>query len=146
MSITRNNPNTIFLGGQGDITEVGDIACAAVITPGHLVQIDNTAGVIRWKVAAADIVGPQAVALDQPELNNGVEDTYAVGDLARVAVLKPGQTAWMLIASGQNVEAGDLLGSSGTGTLKTGATISLFTALENKPNVTVQTRIRVQAN
>lgn len=146
MSITRNNPNTIFLGGAGDVNEIGDIACAAVIKPGHLVQIDNVGGIIRWKVAAADIVGPQTVALDQPELNKGVDDTYAVGDLARVVALKPGQTAWMLIASGQNVEAGDLLGSAGDGTLKTGATISLFTALENKPTVTTLTRIRVQAN
>ena len=141
MAITRHNPNTIFLGG--DRTQVGDIACAAVITPGHLVQRDNTAGVIRWKVAAADIAGPPAVATDQAMLNKGVDDTYAINDLAEVSVLHKGGTAWMLIASGQNVEAGDLLGSAGDGTLKTGATVSLFTALENKPNVTTLTRIRV---
>lgn len=144
MSITRNNPNTIHLGGE--MTEVGDIACAATIRPGYLVQIDNVGGVIRWKVAATDIAGPTAVALDQPELNKGVDDDYAANDLARVGMLQKGATAWMLIASGQNVEAGDLLGSAGGGTLKTGATVSLFTALENKPTVTTLTRIRVQAN
>lgn len=143
MSITRLNPNTVFLGG--DRTQIGDLAAAAVITPGHLVERDNVGGVIRWKLATADIAGEPAVATDQAMLNKGVDDTYAIGDLMEVSVLHKGAHAWMLIASGQNVEAGDLLGSAGGGTLKTGATVARFVALENKPNVTTLTRIRVEA-
>jgi hypothetical protein len=144
MSITRSNPNTVFLGGKR--TQVNDIALAAALTPGALVQRDNVAGVIRWKVAAADIAGPPAVLTEMAMMNKGVDDAYAIGDLAEVSVLHKGATAWMFIPSGQTVEAGDLLGSHGTlGQLKTGATVALFTALENKTSTAALTRIRVEA-
>ena len=144
MSITRYNPNTVFLGG--DRTQVGDIATAAILTPGMLVQRDNVGGIIRWKVAAADIAGPPAVVTEMAMLNKGVDDNYAVGDLVEVSVLHKGGTAWMFIASGAAVEAGDLLGSLGTsGQLKLSATVSLFTALENKTATAALTRIRVEA-
>ena len=135
MSVTQNNPATIFLGG--DRTQINTLAVAAVIKPGHLVQRDDVGNVIRWKVAAADIAGPPAVATDQAMLNKGVDDTYAVGDLCEVSIGHKGAAFWMRIASGQNIAAGDLLGSAGDGTLKAGATVSLFTADETKANVTV---------
>ena len=143
MTIQRFDPNTIFLGGQQ--TVVADLAASAVIKPGHLVQRFNSGGVIRWQVATADVDGPAAVALDHPMANKGVDDTYAVGDLMEVGIGRGGSEYWMLIASGQNVAAGALLGSAGDGTLKTGATVARFTALENKATVTVLTRIRVEA-
>jgi len=143
MSITRNNPNTIFLGG--DRTQVNDLAASATIKPGHLVERFNSAGVIRWRVATADVAGPPAVATDAAMLNKGVDDTYAANDLMEVSVLHKGTTAWMLIASGQTVNAGTLLGSAGDGTLKTGATVARFTAIENAGAVTTLTRVRVEA-
>lgn len=144
MSITRYNPNTIFLGG--DRTQINDLAASAVITPGHLLERDDVgAGVIRWKLATTDIAGSPTVATEPSMLNKSVDDTYAIGDLVEASVLHKGATAWMLIASGQNVAAGDLLGSAGSGTLKTGATVARFIALENKPTVTSLTRIRVEA-
>jgi hypothetical protein len=146
MSITRSNPNTVFLGGQRTI--VGDLAIAAALKPGALVQRDYVGGVVRWKAAVADIDGPPAVLLDLPYANKGVDDAYAVGDLADVAILHKGATAWMFIASGATVEHGDLLGSQGTnGQLKLGATKALFTAIE-RPAVAPYadlTRIRVEA-
>lgn len=146
MSITRTNPNTVFLGGGDDRPIIDNtLSAAAIITPGHLIERDNVGGVIRWKLATTDIAGENTVALDQPELNKGVDDTYAVGDLVKAAALRKGETAWMFIASGQNIDAGDLLGSAGGGTLKSGATVARFIALENKPTVTVLTRIRVAA-
>ena len=143
MSITRYNPNTVYLGGGR--VQIGDLAAAAVITPGHLVERDDVGSVMRWKLATADIAGPPAVATDQAMLNKGVDDTYAIGDLMEVSILTKGGHAWMFIASGQNVATGDLLGSAGGGTLKTGATVARFSALESKPNVTTLTRIRVEA-
>lgn len=143
MSITQRDPNTIFLGG--DRTQVNDLAASEAITPGMLVERFNNAGVIRWRKATTDIAGPPAVATEQMMMNKGVDDDYAIGDLMEVSVLHKGGTAWMFIASGQNVAAGDLLGSAGDGTLKTGATVARFTALENKPSVTVLTRLRVEA-
>lgn len=147
MSITRNNPNTIFLGG--DRTQVNDLAVSATTTPGMLLERFNNSGVIRWRPSTGNgTAKPPAVATEAAMLNKGPDDTYAANDLAEVSILHKGATAWMLIASGQNVAAGDLLGDNGSavaGTLKTGATVALFTALENKPNVTTLTRIRVEA-
>jgi len=141
MSITRNNPNTIFLGGER--TQIGDWAAAVAAKPGHLVELDDVGSVIRWKYATADIAGPPAVATDQAMLNKGVDDAYAIGDLMEVSIGHKGAKFWMRIASGQNVAAGDLLGSAGSGTLKTGATVARFMADETKANVTVETMIRV---
>lgn len=143
MAITRHNPNTIFLGG--DRTQVNDLAVSEALTPGMLVERFNDSGVIRWRKATTDVAGPPAVITNQSMLNKGVDDAYAAGDLAEVSILHKGATAWMFIGSDQNVAAGDLLGSAGDGTLKTGATVARFTALENKPNVTTLTRIRVEA-
>lgn len=143
MSITRFDPNTIFLGGNRTI--VADLAASEAITPGHLVERWNSGGVIRWRKATADIAGPPAIALNHSMANKGVDDAYAANDLVEVAILDKGASAWCLIASGQNIAAGDLLGSAGSGTLKTGATVARFTALENKPTVVATTRIRVEA-
>lgn len=143
MAITRSTPNTIFLGG--DRTQIGDLAVSEAVTPGHLVERFNNGGVIRWRKATADIAGPPALATEHSMANLDVDDDYAANDLAEVSILHKGAAGWAFIASGQNVAAGDLLGSAGSGTLKTGATVARFTALENKPNVTVLTRIRVEA-
>lgn len=145
MSITRNNPNTIFLGGRR--TQIGDLAASEIIRPGHLVDRFNNAGVIRWrKHATAAIAVAPAVATEQSMLNKSVDDDYAAGDLMEVSILEKGATAWMLIASGQNITAGQKLESAGDGTLRAfAAGVVLFSALENKPTVTVLTRIRVEA-
>lgn len=144
MSITRYNPNTIFLGG--DRTQIGDLAASEVITPGHLVDRFNAGGVIRWrKHATASIAVTRAVATEQAMLNKGVDDNYAAGDLMEVALLHQGAFAWMFIASGQNITAGQKLESAGDGTLKAfAAGVVLFSALENKPTVTSLTRIRAE--
>jgi hypothetical protein len=143
MSITRNNPNTIFLGGER--TQIGDLACSETVTPGMLVERFNSGGTIRWRKATADIAGPPAIVTEHAMVNRGVDDNYLASDLLEVSIGSKGASFWALIASGQNIAAGDLLGSAGGGTLKTGATVARFTALENKPTVTVLTRIRVEA-
>lgn len=145
MTITRNNPNTVFLGGLRD--QIGDLAASETIRPGHLVDRFNNAGVIRWrKHATASIAVARAVATDQAMVNKGVDDDYLVGDLMEVSILHAGATAWMFIASGQNIVAGNKLESAGDGTLKIfGAGVVLFSALENKPTVQTLTRIRVEA-
>jgi len=144
MAITRQNPNTVFLGG--DRTQIGDLAASEAITPGHLVERFNNGGIIRFR-KHSDAAGynGRLVATEQAMLNKGVDDDYAANDLVEVSALAPGAKAWMLIASGQNVAAGDELESAGNGTLRTGSGVKLFTALDNKPNVTVTTRIRVEA-
>lgn len=141
MSVTQNAPNIIFLGG--DRTQINTLAVAAVIKPGYLLERDDVGGVIRWKVATVNANNPPAVATVQTMLNKSLDDTYAVGDLCEVSIGHRGAAFWMRIASGQNIAAGDLLGSAGDGTLKAGATVALFSADETKANVTVETMIRV---
>ena len=144
MSITRQDPNTVFLGG--DRTQVNDLAVSEALTPGMLVERFNNAGVIRWRKATTDVAGPPAVITEQSMLNLGVDNAYAANDLAEVSILHKGGTAWMFIASGQDITAGTLLGSAGDGSLKSGATVARFTALENKTAAnTGLTRIRVEA-
>ena len=144
MSITRLNPNCIFLGGQR--VQVNDLAASETITPGHLVDRFNSGGVIRWrKHATASIAVVPAFATEHSMANKGVDDNYLVNDLVEVSVCEPGAVVWAFIASGQNIVAGNKLESAGDGTLKIfSAGIVIASALENKPNVAVQTRIRVE--
>lgn len=143
MSITRLNPNTIFLGG--DRTQIGDLAAEEVLTPGHLIERHIVGTVIRWrKHATAGVATSRTVATDQAMLNKGVDDTYAIGDLVEASALHRGATAWMLLPSGQTIVAGDKLESAGNGLLiKLASGIALFSALESK-TTTAQTRIRVE--
>lgn len=144
MSITRNNPNTIFLGGPR--TQVNDLAASEAITPGHLIERFNNGGVIRVrKHSTAAGMAAKMVANDQPMNNKGVDDAYAANDLVEASVLGQGGVAWMLIASGQTIVAGNFLESAGDGTLRIyNAGVRLFQALENK-TATATTRIRVEA-
>jgi hypothetical protein len=143
MSITRFNPNTIFLGGER--TQIGDIAASESITPGMGVELFNSAGVIRFRKATAALAGA-LVATNQSMLNKGVDDVYAAGDLMEVSAAQNGSTWWMLLASGQNIAAGNRLEHAGDGTLRIlAAGVPVFKALENKPTVTTLTRIRVEA-
>lgn len=144
MAITRSDPNTIFLGG--DRTQVNDLAASEAITPGHLVERFISAGVLRWRKATTDIAGPPALATEQSMMNLGVDDAYAANDLVEVSILHKGAEGWGFIASGQTITAGTLLGSAGSGTLKSGATVARFTALESKTAASSGlTRIRVEA-
>lgn len=145
MAVTQRDPGTIWLGGPR--TEIGDLAASETITPGQLVDRFNSSGVIRWrKHATAGGACAKAVATEQSMLNRSVDATYLVGDLMEVSIGAGGSTFWMYIASGQNIAAGNKLESAGDGTLRILASgTALFSALENKANVTTLTRIRVEA-
>lgn len=144
MSITRLNPNCVFLGGNR--VQINDLAASETIRPGHLVDRFNAAGVIRWrKHATASIACAPAFATEHSMANKGVDDDYLVNDLVEVSIGEKGAAIWAFIASGQNIVAGNKLESAGDGTLKIfGTGVVLASALENKPTVTALTRIRVE--
>lgn len=146
MSITRYDPNTIFLGGER--IQVNDVAASEAITPGHLIDRFTNAGVTRWrKHNVAGGAAPKAVATNQSMMNLGIDSPYAAADLVEASILQAGGTAWMFISSGQNITYGQKLESAGDGTLRAfAAGVALFTSLENKPTVTALTRIRVEAS
>lgn len=152
MSITKRNPNTIYLGGglpggEGGMTLVNDLVTIGVVTPGMLVEYRNDSGTLKWGVhdTADDPVLP-AVALEQIELNKGVDNNYAAGDLIKVGILRPGSQFWGLIPSGQNISPGAILQSNGDGKLKAAGTgVKKFVALESSGGaVTADTRLRVE--
>jgi hypothetical protein len=145
MAITRFPPNTIWLGGE--IVQVNDVAASQPIIPGQLVERFVSTGAKYRRHATAGGPTVKAVALDQSMLNKGVDEAYPVGDLVEVGIFSPGATAWMLVASGQNIANGQKLESAGDGTLRLHASgTPLFAAVEDKDNTTGGSpRIRVEA-
>jgi hypothetical protein len=145
MAITRFPPNTIWLGGE--IVQVNDVAASQSIVPGMLVERFVSTGAKYRRHATAGGPTVPAVALDQNMLNKGVDDAYPIGDLVEVGIFSPGATAWMLVASGQNIANGQKLESAGDGTLRLHASgTPLFAAVEDKNNTTGGSpRIRVEA-
>ena len=77
-------------------------------------------------------------AVEQSEVNKNVNDVYAINDLVRAKHISVPGTAWAIIASGQNITAGQKLESNGDGTLKAYATVgaALCYALESVNNST----------
>jgi hypothetical protein len=140
--ITRNDPNTIFLGGPR--TVVNDLAAAVAIRPGMLVEKFNNAGVWRLKPHTLTSKEGTQYATEQSMLNLGVDDVYAINDLVETSIGAPGSTFWALIASGQTIVFGNALESAGDGTLKVYSSgIKIATALESK-TATALTRLRVE--
>jgi hypothetical protein len=143
MSVTRNDPGTIFLSGPRTVDST--YAAAVAITPGMLVEKFNTAGVWRLKPHTLTSKEGTQYALEQSMLNKAVSDVYAIGDLVETVIGAPGTEIWALIASGQNIVFGNALESAGDGTLKVYSSgIKIATALETKANVTVATRLRIE--
>ena len=136
MSITVLQPNTIWLGGPRQ--QVNDLAAGVAICPGHLVERYVPSGTqVRLRPhATADVSTGRFVATEASMLNKNVNEGYAVNDLVEVSELAGGSSAWMIIASGQNIAAGQKLQSAGDGTLKAYATLgaAIFSALESVNN------------
>lgn len=154
MAITKYPPRTVLLGGHdgGHAVIVNDLNAAESIIPGMLVKRFNVApgvAAFRKHPTAAEATAQKAVALNASMLNRGCDTPYVSGELIEVGILSPGDTAWMLIASGAPaVVAGDALESAGDGTLRKGAA-KLFVAIEDTDNSTgalgAPGRIRVEA-
>ena len=138
MSITILQPNTIHLGGPAQ--RVNDLAAGVAIAPGMLVERYVPSGTqVRLRPhATADVSTGRYVATEASMLNKNVNDLYAINDLVEQVHLTGGSTAWMIIASGQNIVAGQKLQSAGDGTLKAYVTLgaAIFAALESVNNTT----------
>lgn len=136
MAITLNQPNTIHLSGSA--TEIGDLEAGVAICPGMIIERYNPSGtIIRCRPhATASVATSTIFAVEQSELNQGVNDGYAIKDLVRAKHINPDGTAWALIASGQNITAGQKMESAGDGTLKAYATLgaAICYALESVNN------------
>lgn len=138
MAITPLQPNTIWLGGPR--TQVNDLAAGVAIAPGMVVERYVPSGTqVRLKPhSTADVATGRFVATEASMLNKNVNDLYAINDLVEVSELAGGSFVWLIIASGQNIVAGQKLQSAGDGTVKAYATLgaALFAATESVNNST----------
>jgi len=142
MSITKQTPNTIWLGGPGQ--DVNDLAASEAITPGHLVEKFNNSGVWRLRKHTLTSKEGNQYATEQSMLNKDVDDNYAANDLVETVVGSAGASIWAWIASGQTIVFGNALESAGDGTLKVYSSgVKIANALESK-TATALTRIRVE--
>jgi len=144
MAITRYAPNTIHLGGHK--ISVNDIVGSGVITPGYLVERFSSSGTPKFRAhSTAGGNATKTVALNASMLNKGVDDNYADGDLIEAAIGESGSTWWMLIASGQNLVAGDFLESAGNGLIrKLTSGVPLFQALVDTNNTAGPSTMRIK--
>ena len=136
MSITMLQPNTIWLGGPR--TQVNDLQAGVAVCPGHLVEryVPSGTKVQCRPHTTASVATPRAIATEASMLNKGVNDGYAIGDLVEISEGAGGTSFWLLVASGQNITAGQKMESNGDGSLKAYATAggALFSALESINN------------
>jgi hypothetical protein len=140
---------SVLLQGSPAIFEDG--VAAGVISPGHLVK-SPVAGVAVQSVSNAKV--PALIALERDELGEGIDNTYqsyagaaayAVGDRVKVAALYPGCVVTVYIASGQNIQQDEFLGSAGDGTVKAVSVgDAVGVALDEIGAVTATTAIRMR--
>lgn len=117
MALTKSTPRIIHLAGHG--TSINDVPAGAAITPGMLIERYSNSGVPTFRAhstAAGNAV--PTFALDQRQMNKGIDDAYAAADLVDALVCWPGAVVYAIIASGQNIAAGNFLESAGNGKLR----------------------------
>lgn len=145
------SPNTIHLGGPYTRrTEyvVGETG----IVPGMHVELRPESGVKKWyRVASATEITNIAIAMDRPLANKTIDTAYSLGDQLEVFEYGPGGYFYGLVASGQNIENGELLAPKGSttghfisaGTTTAAANIGRVRAEENLGLVAANTRCRM---
>lgn len=143
MSITRKAPNTIQLAGQG--TLINTVHASAAITPGMLIERHNSSGEKFRAHSTAAGFANVIFALDQGEMNKGIADAYAAGDLVKALKPWPGSIIYALIASGENITVSNFLESAGDGTLKVyGSGVRVAQALESVDNSAGPSHARIR--
>lgn len=149
MSVETFDPNTILIAGDPHIDN-SHVAAVAIV-PGMLIEPVASSGVRKFQPnSSATNKASVIVALNQPELNHGVDTPYAIGDLVKAAFLMTGDVFWALIPSGQTIANEQLLQSNGDGYFKDAtadtadANVAIVRSLDNLGAITVLTRCRVE--
>lgn len=101
---------------KGTLWQHDELVAAGTISPGMLCEVD-AAG----EVQAHSLEGGKAerlIAMEDALQGNGVDTDYSAGDIVTLALVVPGETFNMLVASGESGYPGDYMISAGDGTLK----------------------------
>jgi hypothetical protein len=109
--------HTIKIKKYADIIE--EWIASAAITPGHLVEVINSAGSPRVRVHAT--AGGNAIpmfALEDEMQGGGIDDAYTAAYPVQVWIAGRGDEVNALLLDGETVVVGDFLESAGDGTLQ----------------------------
>jgi len=91
----------------------------AVIKPGYQIELYEDTGKKKWRpVGSATNLAAVIIALDNPVMNKGLTDTYAIGDQVNAGIFGVGGEFLAYIRSGQDISNGELLQPNGDGTFK----------------------------
>ncbi len=111
--MASTNPQTIVLKGFGVQEER---PAEEAITPGHMVEFNDVAGVLNLRKQLTGAVKVLAMFAVEDELQgNGVLVDYVIGGQVLARVMSPGDEVWGFLANGQNVTHGAVLESAGAG-------------------------------
>lgn len=105
--------NTIKVKKYSDVIE--EYEAGGAITPGHLIALNSAGKVVVHAGAQANVL--PMFALEDELQGNGIDDAYASGDQVQCWIPYRGDIVYALLEDGQDVNIGDFLVSSGTGTL-----------------------------
>ncbi len=126
----------------GEPIQNEDSVAAEVLTPGQLVTFDGSGNLIKH--ASAGAKASPAFVLEREEMGQGIDDTYAIGDVVKVGVFYTGCRVLALLPSGANISKGTRLESNGDGTLKAfGSGEIIGRALEAVNNTAGPTTARI---
>lgn len=150
MAIEFFNPNTIALAGNLHAI-TNDMGAGVAIKPGMLIETYPVSGAAMWRPSSNATNTPtMCVAIEQSEMNLGIDDLYSANDLVKAWWLDAGAVFYGIVPSGQNIAVGDSLQSNGDGKLKEASSLAAsggvvkFQSLDSPGLVNVDTRIRVQ--
>jgi hypothetical protein len=137
--------NTVILAGHAR-GRYDEGRLSTVATPGHLLSL-NSDGTYRTHNVAG---GPALlrILIEDALIGKGLNDAYAIGDLARFYEPQAGEELNVLIpAAAAAIVVGDRLASNGDGTFKkaNGTTdVNLVQAIEAKDNSAGGTPFRLK--
>lgn len=113
--------NTIVKGDP--ITK--EAAAGGTLYPGYLVTLNSSGALIAHATAGGNAI--PRFCVENSDIGDGVDDTYASGDNCKYVVARPGDEIQARMATGQNIAIGDALVSNANGQLKeyTAATVTV---------------------
>ena len=121
----------------------------AVITPGDLLAVNPTNGLLAPHGTAAGVQAAALFALTNTVTGKGLEDTYAIGDTVYYCAAKPGDLIQARLEVGAVVHPGTRLESAGNGQLQvqtTGVAVAESVEDETVTGNPAYVRVRIVAS
>lgn len=106
----------IILRGRSQCVFPEDRVAQRTLTPGEMVRIRTTAGADKGKLERATPNAPsRLIVLDRPEINHGIDDTYAAGEKVKTAALASGVEFVGFVKVNSALDAGDVMAQADAG-------------------------------